>query len=343
MTGSRVLRFATCMCYLAAAVWGSTQTVVLPPISLASTETAEISVTSLAAEYPGWGFAGNCQVAVTFYGPDGSVLVPAAAFSVANGGNVLSAELPYPSAGAKVSSVSISAHIALTPAPYTYDGSVPPIPDCAVAYSLETYDTALGVGHTLLVGQVGQGTAVANIVGAVSVLPCLSPGDDCEHIYEHEPIPSQFISLPAIGLSSSEAAEIDLISSASNYSVPLAAVCNGSITFYGADGHSIGIPSNFVVGQTGQIFSATLAYASTGANGPRTVVSAQIVLTAFPVTVSYPASAVLPCAAAFSLKTFDTATGVTHIYAPGQTLQSGANAATGASASAPLRRRSPLR
>lgn len=341
MIGSRILLCIGGMCCIAPAAHGRPQTVVLPPVNLAATETAEINLRSLAADYPGWGFGGDCQASATFYGADGSILGSPAAFIVGRSGQIFTAKLPYALTGAKALGTVVSAQIVLIPASYTYDGGAPPIPDCAVGFSLDTYDTATGAAHTLVAGQAAQGTTMAAIVGAVPVLPCLSPGDDCGQIYNHELTPTEVIVVPPVGLAATETAQIDITSAAAGYSGFSAGTCDASVTFYGPDGAAIGLPFNFTLGKTAEIYSAALPYIAVGSKASPTPISAQMALTAMPDSVFYPASAVLPCVAAFSLKTFDTATGVTHVYMAGQTTQDAAGVVAAGPASAPQRRRPP--
>jgi hypothetical protein len=118
------------------------------------------------------------------------------------------------------------------------------------------------------------------------------------------PLPSQF---PPIGLAASETAQVNVANTGTPSTGGTAPSCTGTITFYNAGGSIIGAATSFAVG-SGQIFSATLPYASTGAAGSRTVVRAQIAL----LTVTTGSLQLAPCALASSLETYDTATGVTH-------------------------------
>jgi len=128
-----------------------------------------------------------------------------------------------------------------------------------------------------------------------------------------------------VNLAASETVEIGIVSSAAGYSESPGA-CSGSIAFYGADGSVIGVPTAFNIDKRPLIFSAQLPYVATGANAPSRAVSAQIALTASPNTVAY-LSATPPCVVAFSMKTFDTATGATHAFVTGQSTLPAANAA----------------
>jgi hypothetical protein len=109
--------------------------------------------------------------------------------------------------------------------------------------------------------------------------------------------------LPAIGLASSETAQINVTNLATTSASGTAASCTGSISFLSATGSTIGTATSFTV-TSGQTFSAKLPYASTAASG-RTVVRG---------VVSHTITAGTPCALATTLETYDTTTGVTHIF-----------------------------
>jgi hypothetical protein len=125
------------------------------------------------------------------------------------------------------------------------------------------------------------------------------------------PIPS----LPPVGLAASETVQVNVVNTAVSPSTGVPASCTGSITFYNAGGTAIGAPANFSLG-TRQIFSAALPYALTGGTGGRTVVRAEIATAA---TVA--GFAIPPCILLSSLETYDTATGVTHTFAQGNSAQ----------------------
>jgi hypothetical protein len=120
--------------------------------------------------------------------------------------------------------------------------------------------------------------------------------------------PSQF---PPIGLAASETAQVNVVNTATQATGGAAPSCTGTITFYNASGAIIGAATSFAVG-SGQIFSATLPYASTGAAGSRTAFRAVIVLASVMAQFGIQSAPSPPCALASSLETYDTATGVTH-------------------------------
>lgn len=318
----------------------STQTIVLPPVGLGATETAQISVMSSAAGYPGWSFVTTCQVAITFYDRDGSALSAPTTFTVAKSAQIFVAELPYASTGAKGSSTVVSAQLALTPSPSTFSVLSPPVPPCAVVFSLEIHDTTTGIAHVLVAGQAAQGTKNVATIGAVSASPCPGPSTICELLYAFESTPTQFFVLPPVGLSPTEAAQIDIRSSAASYAGSSAPACQASVAFYGADGSTLAAPASFTLEKTAQVFSAQLPYAATGMKTLRPSISAQISLTAISITTSH-ASAIMPCTVTFSLRTYDTATGVTHAIVTGESVQGSMREVAAGTVSAPARNPRP--
>jgi hypothetical protein len=281
------------------------ETIFLPPVSLAATETAQVQIMSSAAAYVGDSFLTNCNAGVTFYGPDGSALGTATDFTVGGTRQIFSAELPYGSTGAS-GVTAISAQIALTPMSFVASILSPPIPPCAVAFSLATYDTASGVTHTFVTGWAAQGTGttLATGVGAVSVIPAVG----------QQPAPN--IVLPPIGLGPTETAAVNLEDTAAPAtSSGVEPACNGSVAFYDAAGSMIGTSTNFSLAIR-QISSVRLPYASTGTAGAsQTMIRAELTLAATFDTVSP------PCTLAFSLETYDSGTGSTHALVSGTTAQ----------------------
>jgi hypothetical protein len=84
--------------------------------------------------------------------------------------------------------------------------------------------------------------------------------------------------------------------------------CAGTITFTNAAGTTIGTPVSFTVA-VGQIFSAPLPFSMTGYSGFRGEI-----LPSVQGTTTIPSSTV--CSLSVSLETFDTNTGVTHVFLP---------------------------
>ena len=307
------------------------QTIVLPPVDLAVTETAEVNIMSSAASYPGWIFATTCDVSVAFYTVDGSAVGAASTFNVGKTAQIFSAELPFAVTGAKGGRITVSAQVTMAARSFSFSGGAPPIPPCALAFSLDTYDTATGVTHAFVAGQAVQSQIFPPTIGAISPLPCPQSASTCQP-NRFQVLPTRVMVLPPVGLSADETAEVNIMSYAAGFTGSAAASCQASVTFYAADGLVAGTASDLlgqrqthraqpmesVVGSTRQIFSSQLPYDFSGAKGPRTLISATIALTALPVNSFPPGSTVPPCVDAFTLKTYDSATGVTHAFATGQ-------------------------
>jgi len=118
--------------------------------------------------------------------------------------------------------------------------------------------------------------------------------------------------LPPVGLAVSETAQVNVVNTAlPPASGGAAPNCNGTIAFYGGSGGGVVLQVAAFQVQSGQIFSAALPYASTGATGGRTVIRIAITLTPFmiPTTIG---PVVAPCTLASSFETFDSTSGVTH-------------------------------
>jgi len=112
---------------------------------------------------------------------------------------------------------------------------------------------------------------------------------------------------PPAGLAASETMQINVLSSATASSSGTAASCTGTISFTSAAGAALGTAASFTV-SSGEIFSAALPFAKTAATGTRTEVVG---------VVSITTTAGTPCGLRTSLETFDTETGVTHVYLAG--------------------------
>jgi hypothetical protein len=116
-------------------------------------------------------------------------------------------------------------------------------------------------------------------------------------------------SLPPVGLAITETIQVNLTNTATATASGTAASCTGSVSFYNASGTIIGTATSFTLG-SGQISSVKLPYASAGASGSRAVV--RPVVTA---TSTQPSS--VPCSLHYSVESYDSATGVTHVYQAG--------------------------
>ena len=111
-------------------------------------------------------------------------------------------------------------------------------------------------------------------------------------------------SFPAVGLGSTETAEISVVNLASDTNT-VKASCSGTISFVNATGATIGTAKTFTV-TSGQIFSSTLPFAQSGGGSPRTEIRGVVQVNAA-TTTPRP-----PCSAGFSMETFDTVSGATH-------------------------------
>ncbi len=315
--------------YCAIGIWWSmaaahgqsaTSTIVLPPVTLSSTETLRFSMMSAAAAYPGWSAVTTCQAMVQFYRSDGSIIGQPTSLTVDNSGRVFSTDLPYTSTGLRTPVAVVSGDVTLTALGGPSSTGSPPIPPCAVVFTLEIFDSATGVTHAIVPGESEQnGTAVAKI-GAIAILPCITSANDCNLIYAFERTPSRIIVIPPVGLSFTETLQIDIRSASAGYSGLSAGTCDGSVTFYGQNGSVVTAPTNFTLENAASSFSAQVGSAQLSTVLLRPAVSAQISLTALPLPMipAPAASAVPPCIAAFSVKIYDTLSGVMHAYAVGQ-------------------------
>jgi hypothetical protein len=299
-----------CVAGICAANGQSPQTIFLPPVNLAPTETAQVEIMSSAAAYVGGAFISPCGASVTFHGADGSALGTAANFTIGNSRQIFPAELPYASANATGSNIAISAQIQLAvTVPGVIDVLGPPIPLCAVVYSLDIHDTATGVTHAFVTGQTAFGATF------FTGIPCPS-GTFCnDAIPVFGQLPENIV-LPPINLSATENAEVNLLNTAPASFTGVAASCTGSVSFYDSGGTIIGTPNSFTIG-TGQISPVTLPYAATGATGSSTSIRAEIAFPAPSTTTAIFDPSTPPCALAYSLGTYDSTTGVTHALVSG--------------------------
>jgi hypothetical protein len=112
-----------------------------------------------------------------------------------------------------------------------------------------------------------------------------------------------------VGIASSETMQVNVVNTAEAASTATAASCTGTISFFNSAGTIIGAATNFTV-TTGQVFSATLPFSKVGASGTRSEIRGVVSLT----TTLRPT---VPCSLVSSLETYDTATGVTHVYMTG--------------------------
>lgn len=139
-------------------------------------------------------------------------------------------------------------------------------------------------------------------------------------------IPTSTTNLPPVGLAPTETVQVNVLNASAAAPMGTGTSCGGSIAFYDAAGTTIGTAATFTV-TPGQIFSTKLASTGTA----RAVVRAQIVAPIFAATLESILSGglspvVLPaipvCTLTYSLETYDSATGVTHVFVSGPVTQS---------------------
>jgi hypothetical protein len=117
------------------------------------------------------------------------------------------------------------------------------------------------------------------------------------------------ITIGPVGVGSTETIQVNVVNLASNSSTT-AASCTGSITLDNATGNAIGTSTSFTV-TAGQIFSTSLPFSKIASSGTRAEVVAVISQTEPTSTSS--SSTVTPCDLHFSVETYDTTTGATHV------------------------------
>ena len=110
------------------------------------------------------------------------------------------------------------------------------------------------------------------------------------------------LNTPPVGLASSETAQINLVNTASNEW--FAASCTGTVTFLNSSGTVIGSATPFTVA-SGIIQSVSLPFAKSGGTGTRTEIRA---------TISQTITDQPLCNLQVTLETYDTSTGVTHVF-----------------------------
>jgi hypothetical protein len=114
--------------------------------------------------------------------------------------------------------------------------------------------------------------------------------------------------LPPIGLASTETAQINVVNVAAESSGGTAASCTGSIEFLNSSGTVIGTATTYTLG-TNQLKSVSVPFSSVGASGRAEIRGV--------ITQTGTAPSDVPCELLVSLETYDTASGVTHVYVSG--------------------------
>lgn len=137
----------------------------LPPVGLASTETAQVNLVNTAPA-PLSGPAPSCTGSVAFYAAGGSLIGASSTFTVGSG-QIESVKLPYDLTEASGGRTVVRAEIVLT----VQTTSVSQAPACILVSSLETYDTATGVTHAFVSGGTAQGLPLGIRNAQVPVAP----------------------------------------------------------------------------------------------------------------------------------------------------------------------------
>jgi hypothetical protein len=120
-------------------------------------------------------------------------------------------------------------------------------------------------------------------------------------------------SFPLVGLASTETIGVNLINLASNTTSGTAASCTGTVVFLNSTGTTIGTATTFTLAADAAT-SVTLAFSSAGLTSPRGLIRTVLTTTN---------TSNVPCSLSFSLNTYDTSTGVTHVFLTGSGIQSG--------------------
>ncbi len=134
-----------------------TQTFNLPPVGLATSETAQINVSNLAANAAN-GTAASCTGTISFVNASGATIGSATSFTV-GAGKTDSVSQPY-SGTAASGRTEVRGVITLT----TTSNALAP---CHLISSMETFDTSSGVTHAYIDGP----TASAAVHPTPFVLP----------------------------------------------------------------------------------------------------------------------------------------------------------------------------
>jgi hypothetical protein len=110
-----------------------------------------------------------------------------------------------------------------------------------------------------------------------------------------------------VGVGSTETIQINVANLAANASNGAAASCTGSVTFNNSTGSPIGTSTSFTL-TADQISSVALPFAKIGGTA-RTEVIGVIAM-----TTTMTSTSAAPCELRYSLETYDTSTGATHVY-----------------------------
>src|SRR5580700_3954826 len=111
-------------------------------------------------------------------------------------------------------------------------------------------------------------------------------------------------SFPLVGLASTETIGVNLINLASNTTSGTAASCTGTVSFVNSSGTTIGTATPFTL-TADSATSVTLAFSSSGLTSPRGLIRTVLTTTN---------TSNVPCSLSTTLNTYDTSSGVTHVF-----------------------------
>ncbi len=113
---------------------------------------------------------------------------------------------------------------------------------------------------------------------------------------------------PPTGFGSLETLQVNVANLASNSAKGTAASCTGNVSFYNASGTAISAATKTFTVTAGQTVSAPLLFSQTSISGTHGVVRAVVTLSI---------TSGVPCSPQYSLETYDTSSGATHLFIAG--------------------------
>jgi hypothetical protein len=114
-------------------------------------------------------------------------------------------------------------------------------------------------------------------------------------------------SFPLVGLATTETVGVNLINLAADFTNGNAASCTGSVTFISQAGATIGTATTFTLA-AGAVGVIILPFSASGIIGTRGLVRT---------VVSATTTSNVPCSLSYSLNTYDTVGGATHVFMQG--------------------------
>jgi hypothetical protein len=123
------------------------------------------------------------------------------------------------------------------------------------------------------------------------------------------------VTIGPIGVGSTETVQINVSNLAGNPTTGTAASCTGSVTFNNSAGNAIGTSTSFNL-TAGQISSVSMPFNKLTTGTTRVEVIGVVALTTSSANRA-------PCSLHYSLETFDTATGASHVLVNGEAAPAG--------------------